>query len=542
MGISKVARGARVVAGATLASRVLGLLRDIVLGNSFSNQATDAFFVAFTIPNLMRRLVGEGALTIAFVPIFTESLGESRERAREVFDATWTLGALAGLVILALGIPLALPLVELFAPGFAATPGKLELAAGLLRWCFPYIFFLVLVAVAMGTLNSVGHFLSPALAPVLLNLCLISAAFGFAGAFEPPVLALGFAVAIAGLLQALLQWPALARHGFRPRLRLAPGDPAIRNLGSLMLPAALGAAVYQINLLVTRFLSSFQGDGAVSYLYYASRMVELPLGIFVFAIGMASLPSFARLVQSGNQRAVVKTFGASLSLTLALALPSSVGLLLLREPIFDALFAWNAELFGPEAVRASAQALLYYSPGLAAIAVARMYTQICVANQNTKTPARAALVSLVVNLVAALALTAPLAAELLPGEWFGRGFAALHRALSLTDLGYAGLAAATTIAAFVNAGFLMARARSLYGGLLDAATWRAFGTSALASAGMAIAVLVLHRILPADGLAKPARVSLLALDVVIGVMVYAGLLYLFRSRDLRAVAAGMRRS
>lgn len=531
------------VALATLASRVLGLLRDIVLGNTFGSQATDAFFVAFTIPNLMRRLIGEGALTIAFVPIFTQSLGEGRERAREVFDATWTLGGVVGLLVMGVGIPLALPLVELFAPGFAATPGKLELTASLLQWCFPYIFFLVLVAVAMGTLNSVGHFLSPALAPILLNLCLISAAFGFAGAFEPPIMALGFAVAIAGLLQALAQLPALARRGFWPRFRFAPRDPAIRALGLLMLPAALGAAVYQFNLLVTRFLSSFQGDGAVSYLYYASRLIELPLGIFVFAIGMASLPSLAKLAQAKNTRAFAQTFSQSLSLSLALALPSSVGLMLLREPIFDTLFAWDASLFGSVATQASAQALFYYSPGLAAIAIARMYTQVCVANQNTKTPARAALVSLVVNFLMALALTAPVSVEALPsagGAWV-RGFAALHGAVSVADWGISGLATATTVAAFANAGFLMLRTRATYGRLLDRETWLATGKALLAALGMAVAVLAVMHVQPEGALTKPVRVALLALDVAVGVGTYGGLLWLLGSRDLRAVAAGARR-
>ena len=279
VGISKVAGRARVVALATLASRVLGLIRDIVLGNTFGSQATDAFFVAFTIPNLMRRLIGEGALTIAFVPIFTQSLGQGRERAREVFDATWTLGGLVGLLVMGVGIPLALPLVELFAPGFAATPGKLEMTASLLQWCFPYIFFLVLVAVAMGTLNSVGHFLSPALAPILLNLCLISAAFGVRRSLRA-----------AG--HGARDSPSRSRGCSRPfcSFRRSRGGAFDRDfvlrrvtrrfaaLGLLMLPAALGAAVYQINLLVTRFLSSFQGDGAVSYLYYASRSDRVATG------------------------------------------------------------------------------------------------------------------------------------------------------------------------------------------------------------------------------------------------------------------------
>lgn len=533
--VDGVARRAGVVGGATAASRVLGLARDVVLLNLFQRGPVDAFVVAFMIPNLFRRLVGEGTLTVAFVPVFTGWLRRSRAEARRAFDATWTLAAVVGGVIAVAGIALAGPLAAFFAPGFALQPGKLELCAELLRLCFPYIFFLTLVAVAMGALNACGHFFAPAIAPVLLNVCLIAGAGAAFLWLDASVVALGWAVIVAGALQVLIQLPPLRRLELAPRPRLEPGHPAVRRLGRVMAPAVLGASVYQVNILVVRFLASTQGDGAVAYLYAADRLVELPLGVFVFALGTASLPSLSRLAKSGDAAGLRRAFAGTLRLTLALALPSAAGLIALREPIFGALFAWNTDVFGADAIEACARALLFYAVGLPAIAAARIYVQVCMAHENARSPARAAAVSLGVNAVAALALIGPIPEGVLPG------LAPALGALRLLDLGFAGLALATSIAAAANAAYLIAAARRRYGALLDAGDLLALLRLAVAAAAAGAVVLAGERALPVPPGASLRSWATLALHVTLGVCVYAGALAALRSPELWRVLAMARR-
>ncbi len=456
-----VVRSSTQVGAATLASRVLGLARDVLLANVFERGVTDAFFMAFMIPNLFRRLVGEGSLTTAFVPVFTGCLRRSRDEARRFLNTTWTLAAALGLGITLGGILLADPLVDLFAPGFSLEPGKHALTVTLLRLCFPYIFFLMLVAVAMGALNAVGHFLSPAIAPVLLNLSLIAGAgLGTAGFFFPaqPILVLGAAVIVAGALQVALQLPVLGARGMFPRPALEVRAPAVRRLGSLLVPAVLGASVFQLNIVISRILASFLGSGAVSYLYYADRLLELPLGIFVVALGTASLPTFSRLAKSGSQAELRETFFGTQFLVLALALPSTVGLALLSESLIAVLFSWRVEVFDAVAVAGTGRALFLYALGLVPIGVSRICVGLCVAHENTRTPARAAVFSLVVNAAAALFLIGPLPAEGLPA-----GFASLQSWWSVFDLGYPGLALAASIASSANAAFLWWVVRRRYG-------------------------------------------------------------------------------
>lgn len=531
-----VARSAGVVGGATLASRVLGLVRDVVVASTFLPMATDAFFVAFMIPNLLRRLVGEGSLTISFVPVFTTLLQRSREEARRVFNATWTLTALAGAVVTALGMLFADPLIALFAPGFALEPGKHELAVQLLRLCFPYILCLMLVALAMGALNALGHFLTPAVAPVLLNLCLIAGAVSGALWFDPPILALGAAVIAAGLLQVLLQISPLQRRGMAPRPLFRFGHPALRRLAVLMGPAALGASVFQINVLVSRFLSSFLGDGAVSYLYYADRLLELPLGIFIFALGTASLPSFARLAKGADPEALRSAFEGTLALATALALPAAAGLILIRQPLFAQLFAWNPATFGQPAVEGCAVALLCYAGGLVPIAVARVAVMLSVANEDTRIPARGAVVGVAVHLVAALALIGPLPAGELPA-WFIR----LQHAWGLADLSYPGLALAATIAAVANAVYVWIALRRRYGGLVRrtflARALRIVGATAL----MSLVVLSATRLWPVPETASALGVCLLGLHVGLGAVSYAVALVALRSPEVVSLVRVFRR-
>jgi putative peptidoglycan lipid II flippase len=504
----------------------------MIIARAFAESATDAFWIAFMIPNLFRRLVAEGSLTVSFVPILSDWLRRDPDDARRVFRAVWTLAALAGLAITLGGILFADPLIRVFAPGFALVPGKHELAVSLLRWCFPYILLLTLVAVAMGALNAIGHFFAPAFAPVLLNACMIAGAVAGVLWFDPPIAALGGAVVLAGLLQLALQIPFLRRHGYSPALLVLPAHPAVRRLGVVMLPAVVGASVFQINVLVSRFLSSFLGDGAVSYLNYADRLLELPLGVFVFALGTASLPALARLSREEDRAPLRRAFEDTLLLTAALTLPSTVGLALLREPIFTVLFGFRGE-----AASGCGLALLGYAVGLVPIAVARIYTGLCLAHEDTRTPARAAVVAVACNVLFSLALIGPLPEGALPF-----GVEGAQRALAPFDFGYAGLALAASLASLANASFVAVAAHSRYGRVLGPGTPGRAGRLLVASAALAGALALCDALVPIGERGIVAGGALLALHIAAGAAVYLAVLRALRSPELDALLALARRA
>jgi len=533
--VQRLSRSAGVVSLATMASRVLGLVRDSLIAYAFPVAASDAFFVAFTIPNLFRRLVGEGSLTLAFVPIFSSALQRSEEDARRVFRATWTLALLAGLAICLVGVLFADPLVVAFAPGYSADPVKRALTGELLRLCFPYIVSLTLVAVAMGALNVMNHFFRPAIAPVFLNLCQIAAVFAGLWLFETPIVALAWGVVIAGLLQVLAQLGPLRERGFAPKLLWAPRDPAIQRLLLMLLPSVVGASAYQLNTITTRAIASFFGDGPVSYMYYATRLLELPLGVFVFGLATSSLPMFARQVASEDRAGLDRSFASTLGLVLALTLPCTAGLVLLRDPIVSVLFGWNPQTFGAEAVRGCGLALLYYALGLVPIGAARIWVNLCIAHHDTRTGAQAAVVSLAVNVVAALTCVGPLPAGVLPDAVL----AWQHR-LVIADFGYLGVALATTLAAAANAAYVIAASRARHGAHVHARDFAGYARL-LAATALMCAVLV------AGEQFVPVRASLgaaLRLTLLISVagLVYLGGLWLFRAPEFALVRGVLRRA
>jgi putative peptidoglycan lipid II flippase len=299
----------------------------------------------------------------------------------------------------------------------------------------------------------------------------------------------------------------------------------------------LGASVFQLNVLVSRFLASFKGDGAVSNLYYADRLIEFPLGVFVFAIGTASLPAFSRLVKSGQRPALREAFSGSLALALALALPSALGLILLREPIFATLFAWNPSLFGEAAVRGCALALCFYALGLVPITVSRTYVNLCMAHEDTRTPAQAAVVSLVANVLFSLALIGPLPSGPLP-EWI----VAFQNAWVVADLGYPGLALSSSLASLANALYLILVSHRRHGGMLarsDGVRWLRLGAAGVA---LVAALWGLGGLVPLPRAASAYGLALLTLNVVSGALVYLLALWLGRSPELHTLLAVLRRS
>ena len=405
----RIARNAAVVAGATLVSRILGFLRDIIVAFALgAGLFADAFFVAFRIPNLLRRLFGEGSLTMAFIPIHSRLLEEEGEEAAQAMArsaAIWLAVILIGITVVV--ELLARPLTMAIAPGFLSNHEQFAVTVDLVRICFPYVVLICGVALCMGILNSRNHFLAPALAPVALNLALIgSALFGyFAGLNVAYCMAWG--VLVGGAAQWLLQQPFLSRAGFSWRGPWSWRNRGVARMGMLMLPTVFGAAVYQLNILLGTLLASFLPVGSVSYLYYADRLVQFPLGVFGIAISTAALPSLSRLAARGEMGEYDEALSASLGLTLFISLPAAAGLIGLASPVIGLLFERGA--FSAEAVTATAHALVAYSVGLPFIALSRPLVAGFYALEDTRTPVKIAVLCLAANVGLGVALMQPLA-------------------------------------------------------------------------------------------------------------------------------------
>lgn len=392
-----IARNAAVVAGATLLSRILGFVRDVIVAFALgAGLFADAFFVAFRIPNLLRRLFGEGSLTMAFIPVFSRIREEEGEEAAQAMARSamiWLgiiLGALTLLVELVAG-----PVTMAIAPGFLDNAEQFQATVDLVRICFPYAVFICGVALCMGILNAHDHFLAPALAPAVLNVALISAAligyyFGLNVAYS-----MAYGVVAGGICQLLLQQPFLRTVGFSWRGPWSFGNKGVIRMGLLMLPTVFGAAVYQINILLSTLLASFLPVGSVSYLYYADRLVQFPLGVFGIAVSTAALPSLAKLAAKERDAEFDIALASTLGLTLFIALPSAAGLIGLASPVISFLFERGA--FSADAVTATASALVAYSAGLPFIALSRPLVAAFYALEDTRTPVKIAVVCLVVN-------------------------------------------------------------------------------------------------------------------------------------------------
>lgn len=391
-------RALATVSGMTLLSRVLGFVRDFVIARAFgAGLATDAFFVAFKLPNLLRRMFAEGAFSQAFVPI----LGEYRNKQGEIetkalVDHVASLLSIALFAITAIGIATAPLLVWLSAPGFSADAGKFELTVTLTRITFPYIFFMSLVALAGGILNTWSRFALPAFTPVLLNIAFIGMALFAAPYFDPPVLALAWAVFLGGLLQLAIQIPALKKIAMLPRPSLnwqaAWKNPGVRRVLMLMAPALIGVSVSQISLLINTIFASFLATGSVSWLYYADRLMEFPSGMLGAALGTILLPSLSRYHASANHEEYSKLLDWGLRLTLLLAAPAALALAILAVPLISTLFFHGA--FSVVDVLHTREALVAYAIGLTGLILVKVLAPGFYARQNVRTPVRIALISL----------------------------------------------------------------------------------------------------------------------------------------------------
>ncbi len=396
------------VSSMTLLSRILGFARDTIIARVFgAGMLTDAFFVAFKIPNLLRRLFAEGAFSQAFVPILAEY------KNRKGHDATLALVSQVGtaltlvLVVVAfLGILGAPWVAYVSAPGFRADPEKFELTVMLLRITFPYIIFISLVALAAGILNTWSKFSVPAFAPVLLNVAMIAAALWLAPYFDPPVLALGWGVALGGVLQLAWMLPHLTKIGMLPRPTRHFDDPGVRRILKLMAPATLGVSVAQISLLINTIFASFLATGSVSWLYYADRLMEFPTGMLGVALGTILLPSLAKHYADDSPTEYSRLLDWGLRLTLLLALPAAAALAVLAVPLITTLFHYGA--FTAHDVTMTQRALTAYSLGLVGLILIKVLAPGFYARQNIRTPVKVAILTLVATQLMNLAFIFPL--------------------------------------------------------------------------------------------------------------------------------------
>jgi len=421
-------RSTLTVGGNTLASRILGFVRDLVVARVFGADAgTDAFFVAFKIPNFLRRLFAEGAFSMAFVPVLTDyrvtrSAADLRRLADEVAGMLATVLA----AVTALGVLAAPVLILVFAPGFAGAADKQVLAADMLRLTFPYLLFVSLTALAAGLLNTFNRFAVPALTPALLNLSLIGCALWLAPLLERPIMALAWGVFIGGAAQLAFQLPFLWRLGLLPRPRLVRPGQGVRRILRLMVPALLGASVAQVSMLLDTLFASFLEDGSISWLYYSNRLVEFPLGVLGVALGTVILPHLSARFAQGSQEGFSQSLDWGLRWVLFLGLPAAVGLSVLAQPMIITLFGYGA-FTETDAVMTS-RSLVAYALGLVGFMAVKVLAPAYYARQDLRAPVRIALAALGANLVLNLVLIVP--------------------------LGHAGLALATTLAATLNGALL----------------------------------------------------------------------------------------
>jgi putative peptidoglycan lipid II flippase len=432
----KLLKNTAIVGSMTMVSRVLGLVRDMVLARWFgANAGMDAFFVAFKIPNFLRRLFAEGAFSQAFVPIISEY------REQRDHDAVQRLvdkvgGTLLGVlsILCVIGVLASPVLVTIFAPGFLyRDAAQFELAALMLRLTFPYLLFISLVAFMAGILNTYGRFAAPAFVSVWLNVVLIGAAILVSPYLAQPELGLAAGVFVAGLVQVLFLVPSVKRIGLLPRPSWGWHDSGVRRIMKLMLPGILGSSVAQINLLFDTLIASFLVAGSVSWLYYSDRLVEFPLGVFAIALSTVILPSLSRSHANESADEFSHTIDWALRMVLLIGIPSAIGLLILAGPMLVTLFNYGD--FGAADVDMAGLSLMAYALGLPGFMLVKVLAPAFYSRKDTVTPVRIAIIALLTNIVLNLLFVVPMVMLEIPGP-------------------HAGLALATSLAAWVNAGLL----------------------------------------------------------------------------------------
>ncbi|HYB09381.1 MAG TPA: murein biosynthesis integral membrane protein MurJ [Alphaproteobacteria bacterium] len=480
------------VGGFTMASRVLGFVRDMMIAAVLgAGPVADAFVVAFRFPNLFRNLVAEGAFSAAFVPLYSRTIEGRGEKAGVEFAGEVLAVMLAALSLFTLAAMAAMPwLMAIIAPGFVGEPEKYDLAVQFTRITFPYLLCMALVALLGGMLNAHFRFSAAAASPILLNITLIAALLLPIGSDTAQGFAQAWAVAVAGIGQFLwLSWSA-RRHGVLPRLPRPRLTPEVRKLLRLMLPGAFGAGVVQINIVVATMIASLLPTGTVASLYYANQLYQLPIGVIGTAIGTVLLPELSRKLRSGDSAGAAESQNRALEFALLFTLPAACALIAIRAPLTTVLFQHGA--FGADAARVTAAALAAFALGLPAYVIVKSLAPAFFAREDTATPVRAAIVAVITNIVLSLLLIGP--------------------------LGASGIALATSLAAWTNVAVLVYWLRKHAHFSLDAGFRHRVPRLALASVLMAGAL-----VLAADALARPLQAGLAAKIMALAILVLGGL-------------------
>ena len=489
----------------TLLSRVFGFLRDLVIATMFgSSAAADAFLVAFRIPNVQRRLLGEGALTAAFVPIFSQELqNDQPERAWEFTSQLFTI--LFFVLILSSGLTMIFTpqVISVLAPGFSNDPEKFNLTIELTRWMAPFLIFIGLAALCMGILNACGLFALPAAAPVMLNISMIASAILFSPLMTRPIFGLAIGVLIGGAMQLAFQIPTAIRKGLRFTLSINLRHSLIIRFGKLMLPAIFGLAVYEINILVDTILASLLPEGSVSYLYYGNRLVQLPLGVFGVGLGVAILPMLSEQSARNDFFEFRETLSFGVRLILFISLPATLGLILLRTSIVNAL--WERGAFTSTTTEGTVVALLYYAVGLCAFAGIKIIAAGYYSLQDTKTPMRIGVWSMLLNIVLNLILMGPLK--------------------------HGGLALATSLSAIFNCLMLIFFLRKRLGRIGGQKILRSIRKLIYAILPMAIIVYFLNDFLYDPNAALSYRFAVLFICIFSGVVIFTGFSHWFKNEE-----------
>ena len=417
--MSGLLRSSAVFSAMTLLSRIAGFARDALQSRIFgSSAAMDAFVIAYRIPNYLRRIFAEGSMQMAFVPVLNE-IRERGDKAALKDFVDHMAGALFSVVFVVAGIGmLAAPLVAaVFAPGSVNEPGKFEMIEQMLRITFPYLVFISMMALAASVLNSFGKFALPAVTPVLHNLTVIAAMLWLAPRFQVPAKALAWGVLAAGILQLLVLWPALGKLGLRPTLKPGLGHPDVKRVARLMLPTLFSSSVAQLNLLVGTIFASLLATGSQTWLYLSDRLVEFPLGLFGVAIGTVILPHLSRRHAATDAEGYGAALDWGLRLALLAGVPAALGLLLLAEPLTAVVYQGGK--FTGHDTRMAAISLSAMSLGIPAFMLSKVLSPAFYARQDTKTPMRAAIYTVIANVVLTIALTTPLWLNKVPGAHGG---------------------------------------------------------------------------------------------------------------------------
>lgn len=499
-------KSAGIVALSTLCSRILGLVRDILMAAHFGAARTaDVFFVAFMIPNLFRRLVAEGALTISFIPVYTETLINDGDReAERLAVKVMTVQSIAILIIIAVGILFAPRVMYIFF-GKGDSFEVFTLSVNLTRVMFPYLFFVGFVAFAMGYLNSHGKFFAPAFAPVLLNVGMISGILFLTKLFDEPIYGAALGVLIGGALQFAIQIPFMLKEGFRFRISLDLKHPGIKKIFRMLTPALFGIAVYQINTVVSNMLATMISEGSVSYIFYTNRLTELVLGVFIVSIGNVILPEMSRLTAMDEKSKFRKLFADSLSSALFLAVPATAGLIAAGIPIISVIFMHGK--FSYADVLLTYNSLICASAGIVFISALRITTPAFYSMKDTKTPVVSASFALIVNLV------------------FGY-------ILMQTPLKHAGLTLANTISATLQMLILLTRLEKKTGGIDVSRIMRSFIKFTVASLIMSVVVLWVASFTDWERAGTADGILALFLTVSAGGAVYFLSCYLMRAEEV----------